>query len=402
MTFNYVIFWYNKNREVISMKKLIIYDYFIPFLAVLICSAFLLYIPYSNASANKTNVITIADKIEKENENNKLIVKQSFKNIEYYLYENTNSLKSYFIDEDNNKLMDIYSIIKEDKVIEFNDKINYLLSLKYPKFIVDAINTNSTKNYEVRENEMVIYYSDVNLELEESLTLTVNYNEIKDFLDITFKLDKVYVNEDGFNYDPNKKSVALSFDDGPSGNKTLEIVDILKDNKAHATFFMVGNKMNYYSTVVTTVHNSSNEIGSHTYNHCNLSKTKIERILEQEQKTAQIYYDLTKDTLKLTRPPYGAINKKVKERLNTIFVTWNIDTEDWRYRDVEHIKTSVLDNIKDGDIILMHDSYDTTVEAVRQLLPILYSKGYQVVSVSELAKLKGVTLENNNIYRSFN
>lgn len=274
--------------------------------------------------------------------------------------------------------------------------------MKYPKFVVDAINTNCTKNYEIRESEMIIYYSDINIALEESLSLTVNYNEIKEYLDITFKLDSTYMNEDGYNYDSNKKSVALSFDDGPNGNKTLEILNILKDNKAHATFFMVGNKMNYYSTVVTTVHNSGNEIGSHTYNHCNLSKTKIDKILSQEELTSQIYYDLTKDTLKLTRPPYGAINSKVKESMNTVFVTWNIDTEDWRYKDVEHIKSSVLENIKDGDIILMHDSYDTTVQAVRELLPILYSLGYQVVSVSELAELKGITLENNQIYRSFN
>ena len=127
--------------------------------------------------------------------------------------------------------------------------------MKYPKFIVEAINNSSTKNYEIKDNEMIIYYTDVNINLEEKLFLTVNFNEIKDYLNITVKLDSTYQNENGYNYDPNKKSVALSFDDGPNGNKTLEILNILSDNKAHATFFMVGNRMNSYATVVTTVHN---------------------------------------------------------------------------------------------------------------------------------------------------
>lgn len=384
------------------MKKTILCDYFIPFFTVVFFSIVLLYIPYGNASINKNKVKTLSmqEVIEKQNENNTLVAKEGFNNIFYLLYVENNKYKSYFINEYENKVTDVYSIIKEDKINEFDNKINYLLNLKYPKFIVDAINTSSTKNYEIKENKMIIYYSDVNVNLEEQLYLTVNYNEIKDYLNITFKLDSIYSNEDGYNYDPNKKSVALTFDDGPGGNKTLELLNILNENKAHATFFMVGNKMNNYSTVVTTVHNSGNEIGSHSYSHYNMQKTKIDKIIEQENLTANIYYELTKDTLKLTRPPYGAINSKVKNSLDTIFITWNIDPEDWRYRDVEHIKQAILSEVNDGDIILLHDIYDTTIEAVRVILPILYSEGYQVVSVSELASLKGITLEKNNIYRS--
>jgi peptidoglycan/xylan/chitin deacetylase (PgdA/CDA1 family) len=374
---------------------------FIPYIVVIICSAFLLYVPYSSAYVlNGNKAKNVIKEIEKENENNELVIKNEYNDITYYLFNDGNNYKSYFFDNVEGNITDVYSIIKEDKINEFDDKINELLNLKYPKFVVDAINENSTKCYEIKENEMIIYYYDVNVTLESELYLTVNYNEIKDYLDITFKLDKTYENEDGYNYDPNKKSVALTFDDGPNGNKTLELLDILAENKAHATFFMIGNKMNYYSTVVTTVHNSGNEIGSHTYDHGNLKKTKIDKILEQEKLTAQIYYDLTGDTLKLTRPPYGSINSSVKEALDTVFITWDIDTEDWRYKDVEHIKSEILDNIKDGDIILLHDSYETSVSAIREVLPILYSEGYQVVSVSELAKLKGRTLEKNKIYRS--
>ena len=78
-----------------------------------------------------------------------------------------------------------------------------------------------------------------------------------------------------------------------------------------------------------------------------------------------------------------------------------MDTNDWRYRNKDYLVSYVLNHIKDGDIILFHDSYNSTVEAIEELLPILYSKGYQVMSVSELANLKGITLENNKIYYNF-
>lgn len=375
-------------------------EYVIPFMVVIGVSAVLLYIPYSSAKVNtKEETEEICDKVEEENKNNVLVAKNDFNEISYYLYDENQSYKSYFLNTEENTITDVYSIIKEEKVDVFNNKINELLNLKYPKFVVDAINTSSSKNYKILDNEMIIYYTDVDIHLEEQLYLTVNYNEIKDCLNITFKLDKEYENENGYNYDPNKKTVALTFDDGPGGNNTLELVDILKENKAHATFFMLGNRMKSYQTVVATVHNSGNEIGSHTYNHCNLKKTKLETILENEQLTNDIYYELTQDTIKLTRPPYGNLNEEVKNALDTVFVTWSIDTEDWRYKDVEHIKSEILNKVTDGDIILLHDIYKTSVEAIREVLPLLYEEGYQVVSVSELANLKGRTLEKNSVYR---
>lgn len=384
-------------------------EYFIPFIIVIVSSVSLLSIPYSNSKMNRINtikkinnikVVAIEKDIEELNANNSLLKKDKFNNIAYYLYLENDNYKSYFIDEDLNQEVDILSLIKVGKENDFIEKVKFLLNLKYPKFVVEDIISNATKAYEVNENELIIHYYGTTVLNGEHLLLKVNYNEVKEFLNITVKLDKEYKNEDGYNYDSTKKTIAFSYDDGPNGQKTLDLIQTLNDNKAHATFFMVGNRMNSYPTVVTTVHNSGNEIGSHTYNHCNLKKTDLDKILAQEKNTEEIYYNLTNDTLKLTRPPYGAISDKVKNGMNTIFVTWNVDTEDWRYRDVEHIKEAILNNVSDGDIVLMHDLYDTTVEATKEVLPILYEQGFQVVSVSELASIKGRTLENNNIYRS--
>ena len=367
----------------------------------MVCSSLYLYTSNCNINYKPEIVIKKSNKeiireIEKENINNELIKKEKYNKIVYYLYKENDNYKSYFVDYKNNNITDIYSIIKDKE--QFNNKINELLNLKYPKFVVDSINNKSIRNYEIKDNELVIYFSDYDLELEEKITLKVNYNEIKDLLKINYNLDSEYTNEDGYNYDPNKKTMAFTFDDGPGGSLTSDLVNILADNKAHATFFMLGNRMEKYATIVATIHNSGNEIGSHTWNHYNMGKAKIDKILEKEEQTKQVYYNITGDELTLMRPPYGIITNKQKEILDKIIVTWSIDTLDWKTKNTEQIKNEILKNAKDGEIVLMHDLYPTTVEAVKEVLPILYSRGYQIVNVSELAKLKGRTLEPHKVY----
>jgi len=347
---------------------------------------------------------TITKKILKENEDKKINVNKSFDNKFTYLeFESNDKITSFFIDEETGEEVDFKVFLKEGREDDFFSKLNELTYLKYPKFIADVLTLQETKKiYQIKENELIIYFDNYIIEpaINEKLFVKVNYNEIKDYLDFSFILDSEYTNEDGYVYDKTKKTIALTFDDGPSGAKTDRIVEILENNKAHATFFMVGNKMNYGASSINNVLAKGNEIGSHTYAHKNMKRQKINTLIKDEAKTNEIYKNITGQDLIYTRPPYGAINKKVKEGLDTIFITWSLDTEDWLHRDKQYIVDYVMENISDGDIILMHDLYDSTVEAVEELLPKLYASGYQVVSVTELANLKGRILEKNNIYRS--
>lgn len=311
--------------------------------------------------------------------------------------------QSFFIDVKNGELLGIEDIIKKDHLESFQNKIKELTQLKYPKFIADVLNYGNGKiTYILKETELLMYFYDFSIHPtpQEELMLTVDYNEIKEDVNFTVNLKEEYENENGFFYDKNKKTVALTFDDGPNGEKTRRLIEILNDNKMHATFFMVGNRMGLTPNVLTDVLNQGSEIGSHSYNHKNLKRIKLKELIEEEQKTNQIYKSITGLELKLLRPPYGNVSNEMKENLNYVFVNWNLDTEDWRYRDKDHIYKTVMENIQDGAIILMHDLYDSTIEAVEKILPELYTQGYQVVTVSELADLKGVTLEKHKIYRS--
>ena len=342
--------------------------------------------------------------ILKENEAKELVANENIKNKFVYLaFQDGETFVSHFVDATTGEETDFTTYLKSGTEEAFSKKVEELLYLKYPKFIADVLNDASLpKMYQVLERELVIHYTSDSLRslISDSLYLRVNYNDIKNYLDFPVSLDTEYEQEKGYALDKNKKAIAFTFDDGPSGALTNRLVDILEQNKAHATFFMVGNRMEYGAEVIRNVLNKGNEIGSHSYAHKNMKRQKLEDIVSGEEKTKEIYRNITGQELLYTRPPYGNVNKSIKETLDTTFITWNVDTEDWLHRDKDYIVNHILEHVSDGDIVLMHDVYETTIDAVEEVLPKLYAAGYQVVSVSELAELKGRTLEKHSLYRS--
>ena len=101
------------------------------------------------------------------------------------------------------------------------------------------------------------------------------------------------------------------------------------------------------------------------------------------------------------RPPYGAISQTVKENVDMPMILWNIDTLDWKTRDAEKTIENVMENVKDGDIILLHDIHTETIDAAIKLIPMLQEEGYQLVTVSELAGAKGIKMEKGAKYTDF-
>ena len=175
----------------------------------------------------------------------------------------------------------------------------------------------------------------------------------------------------------NNTTLIFTFDDGPNGENTLEILDYLESHNMSATFFMVGNKMSSQKDLVKKVYNSNSEIGYHSYDHTLFTKNKIKNIINDFDKTNKIYYEITKDYLSLTRPPYGEYNNKILKALNTSFILWDKDTHDWKYKDTDFIVKYVLENANDKDIILFHDSYKTTVKAVKKSLRSDYTQHFR-------------------------
>lgn len=324
------------------------------------------------------------------------------KEVTSVLTKEESEYKSYLFDYATGEKLDIDNLIKSDRKEEFDNKIKELLYLKYPTFIADVLVTNMGRNtYFFKENEMIIYYYDyaITPAVNKELFLKVNYNEIYEYLDFTVELDKEYTNENGFDIDPNSKLIAITFDDGPSPY-TETLVDILNANKAHSTFYFQGYLLNIRSSAVLKVHNTNNEIGYHSYNHKNFKRQNLEEIKSELDKSNEILRGITGENFAMVRPPYGSINDDVATVLNMPVILWEVDTNDWRYKDVDYLVNHVLDYGKDGSIVLFHDTYETSIAAIKRLLPELYVRGYQVVTVSQLAEAKGFSLENMQIYRS--
>lgn len=198
--------------------------------------------------------------------------------------------------------------------------------------------------------------------------------------------------------DADAPMVALTFDDGPNPEYTSRVLKVLEENYSHATFFVVGTNAEKYPEVLRNIAASGNEIGNHTYSHANLTDIDSSDVEEEIDRVNRAVKKATGEIATVIRPPYGAYNDDVLKQLQQPVILWDLDTEDWDSRNAQVIVDHIIANVEDGDIILMHDIYESTAEAVELLLPRLKEMGYHVVSVSEMAEYKEKELELHKAY----
>lgn len=202
---------------------------------------------------------------------------------------------------------------------------------------------------------------------------------------------------------PRPKAIALTFDDGPrvDSDKTTKVLNLLKKYNAHATFFVVGQYVSAGAEVLKQEVAQGCEIGNHSWDHSNLAELPMKKVNRQYNKTAALVKKLVGYDIKLLRPPYGAISDKMRKSLKHPMVLWNVDTLDWKSKNPKKILKMVKKHVKDGDIILMHDIHPTTAKSLETVLPWLVKNGYDILTVSELAKRKGAVMNNGKAYGGF-
>ena len=207
-------------------------------------------------------------------------------------------------------------------------------------------------------------------------------------------------------YDPNKKIIALTFDDGPSTdetNGTSDLLDLLEQYDSKATFFCLGNRLNDESApLLKRMVELGCEIGNHSYDHTQLTTLNAQGVRDQIDKTNELIKKYSGKDCRLIRPPYGdANNDIVPANVSQPFIMWDVDTLDWKTKNTASV-ISLVEKYKeqdwDGAVILMHDIHSTTIEACKTIIPELVNDGYQLVTISELAYLKGVKLEPGKSY----
>ena len=196
-----------------------------------------------------------------------------------------------------------------------------------------------------------------------------------------------------------KKLVALTFDDGPGGKTTTALLDGLKARNARVTFFQLGTRAERFPELVARAIHEGHEVGSHTYDHQNLRKLSLEGVQFEITATNQIIGSVTGGSVGLLRPPYGSYDDRTKAAGMPI-ILWNVDTLDWKLKNKDAILARMKETIKDGDIVLMHDIYQTSVDAALEFIDYARSQGFEFVTVSELAMLRGTELVPGQVYYS--
>ena len=202
--------------------------------------------------------------------------------------------------------------------------------------------------------------------------------------------------------DPSKPMIAITFDDGPLNGVTTRILETLKVNSAKATFFVVGSRVSNHGDLINAIVAGGNEIGNHTYHHQALDVISRQEILNEINMTNDKIAEYSDITIELLRPVNGVYNKLVLETVPYPLIMWNVDPRDWSSNaTAENVYTHIMENVKDGAIIICHDLYESTADAVELFVPELIAQGYQLVTISELAEYRGYLLEPGNAYGSF-
>ena len=190
---------------------------------------------------------------------------------------------------------------------------------------------------------------------------------------------------------PGQKMLALTFDDGPDG-LTHGLLDTLNKYEAHATFFVLGQKVGSAHAVLQRMLREGNEIGNHSWSHPDLTTLSSDHLHQQVNDTQNVIRDATGGyTPRAMRPPYGSTNASIRDFLSSTGLTealWNVDTDDWRDRNAQVVYDRIMARAADNRVILLHDVHPTSVEAAKRAIPELKARGFQLVTYSQLKQYR--------------
>ncbi len=343
----------------------------------------------------KQNVIDLVNKIEIDNS---VIYKISdyskFKKIDivykkYDMNERVTSLSAditvTYRNKKENYICSVSRLKKNNKMIKLTNVIK-------SEYIDDFKKLCESKKNNLDYDNFILFNDSIRIFDKASLDhIDIKYNDIDEYLQ-----NGIFTKSNVARYDevfsgtinPYEPMIALTFDDGPTVNNTRRILNTLTKYNSKATFFVVGYMVDQNPEILNEILNQGSEVANHTRNHLNLNLQNEQTIRDEIGYVESKIFDITGKKCTALRPPYGNRNDLVKSVVTTPMILWNIDTLDWKTRNAEMVKNHILENIEDGDIVLMHDLYESTAEAVEMVVPILKERGYQLVTVDELIKYK--------------
>ena len=194
-----------------------------------------------------------------------------------------------------------------------------------------------------------------------------------------------------------RRCIALTFDDGPSPQTTARLLDGLRERGAHATFFLIGEQIAGNEDLVRRMKDEGHQVGNHSFTHARLDAAD-ETALGEIRKTDEALRAILGEGDYWLRPPWGFASDALKSAVSVPLIYWTIDTMDWSVRNRDLVAHHIIENAKSGDIVLLHDPYDTSVEAALQTIDVLSEQGYEFVTLEELFSNAGVTPQAGHFY----
>lgn len=183
---------------------------------------------------------------------------------------------------------------------------------------------------------------------------------------------------------PGERTVALTFDDGPHEKWTPALLDGLKERGVKATFFLMGENIAGKEEIVRRMAEEGHLIGNHSYRHVQLTKAGTEEVCQAIEQTGEIIEGLIGEKPQYVRPPYGDWNEELECRTDLTTVLWDVDSLDWKSRNRDRVVQKVCREVEDGDIVLMHDIFQSSEEAALDIVDRLSAEGWRFVTVDEL------------------
>lgn len=307
-------------------------------------------------------------------------------------------IKTVFYDMEAGKILDIRTLLGEDtKSLEtFANHVRARLktSPSLQKTIQKEKVDLATEprwilfdQFAVHNDDLLIYFDEGTIAPAEDgpISINISLSFLNPLLASEFQTQMIEAEKaPGGQAEDQKKRVALTFDDGPHPQVTLQILQCLEKYKAKATFFMLGSRVQQYPDIALKVKNNGHELGNHTWSHPILPKLTEAQIMQEFTTTEKAIFDATGQEATVFRPPYGATSEAINQKIPKDSVLWSIDTLDWKHKNAEKLIAQVKQHMHNNAIILMHDIHQSTADALPAVLDFLSKEGYEFVTVSEI------------------
>ena len=299
-----------------------------------------------------------------------------------------NKIKTFTYNKTNDKFLTMEDLVQDLDGLDYEVKKELLE--KYQDADMDYLSNVSYDYFTIDDENLTLYFNpaEIKSKHDELIYLDIPLDSLKLLIDIDKTEDNdIYLSIKKRNVSLDDRVVALTFDDGPS-KYTNKILDVLKKYDACGTFFLIGNKVDFYGDVLKRMLLEGSEIGNHSYDHKLLTRLSKSDFQKEISKTQDAIKKVTGFTPTLFRPTYGGYTNILKSYTDLKFVLWDVDSRDWQVKTKDKIIKNILPNVKSGSIILMHDNHEYSLNALEDVLKSLKNQGYKFVTVSELLELK--------------